>query len=189
LQINVFLRFSWLLFLIGPAVVLAEQQAAPFSTQYSQPLQDDFERGEYRWRPLKKREEQVTTSPGIDWGRSATPLAPQYRDYADTPSGLPRGVYRPVPKRHQITPHHQGYRFRPLSPAEQERIKKRNIANRESNQPPRELVFRPYRRTTGRRSYSLSAQGQYRFRPDKRLEESPSRIVPLYSLEPGFKSY
>jgi hypothetical protein len=188
LQIKVFVRLSWLLFLIGSAVALAEQRAYPFSTQYSQPQQIGSGQGAYRWRPLEEKDEQVTSS-GFDRARSADTLVPHYRDYADTPSGLPKGVYRPVPKRHQITPHHQGFRFRPLSPAEQERIKKRNTANRESNQPPREMIFRPYRRRTGGTNYSLSAQGQYRFRPDKRLEESTSRTTPLYSLEPGFTTY
>lgn len=149
------------------------------------PEQAGFDRLQYRWRPLDGEE----PPPVLQWPEYATVNErnlPAYHDYADTPPGLPRGVYRPVRERHKITPHHQGYRFRPLSPAEQVRIKERNSAARDGDKQPG-LVFRSQRQAVHGRDSTVSRQSRYRFRPDKRLDAVENGRAPYHSRRSVFR--
>ncbi|MES9992936.1 MAG: hypothetical protein ABW098_13340 [Candidatus Thiodiazotropha sp.] len=131
----------------------------------------------YRWRPLNNEEQQGTSTSKqvpdmFDNGQSNR--APRIIDYAETPPGLPRGVYRPVEDRHNITPHKDGYRFRSLSPREQERIKRRNEAYNRAWQPkPKQAEQQFSSERFG--SFETNRQQDYRFRPDKRLEKQQGR--------------
>ena len=164
--------------------MVSAERFYPDASHYDRPRQAGFDQRQYRWRPFEGKEQPSVSQ----WPQSEAPVkqsVPDYQDYADTPMGLPRGVYRPVQERHEITPHHQGFRFRPLSPAEQVRIKKRNSANRDAGKQ-RDIVFRPQSQTAHGRDSTVSRQSRYRFRPDKRLDTIERRRVPSYSQEPAF---
>jgi hypothetical protein len=182
LQINIY----WLLLssvcLLAPISLFAEYPLYPSGRQ-----QASIEsHRQYQWRPLQdgavnsNRESQA----------SAAPSNQHYRDYTDTPFGLPMGSYRPVEQRHEITPHHQGYRFRPLSPSEQERIKQRNLASQDSHQASAELRFRPHNSSSETGRFGYSSDKQYRFRPDPRLNPGySSETNPFYTSEPTIEAF
>jgi len=86
------------------------------------------------WSRQTLESERNTNSPGpsiqpIPQGNSFTPPV---TDYAEPPPGLPRGLYRQVERRHTITPQLEGYKFRPIAPAEQVRNKARGDEGRSS---------------------------------------------------------
>lgn len=157
--------------------------------------------GSYRFRP--RHGEPVGSAwskegePALPWrstvddpgmngssGKSALQPIPQndlYRspvaDYAQPPAGLPRGLYRPVEERHTITPHLEGYRFRPLRPDEQVRLKARSDKTLRAPEDDRQSDAMGYAESMpgGREARPV-------FRPDKRLEpDSRER----YSLPSG----
>jgi hypothetical protein len=118
---------------------------------------------QFRWRPLKEedkgqRQNQPTLYP------------PSVVDYAETPPGLPRGVYRPVEERHNITPHKNGFRFRNLTPEEQLRIKRRNERYNQSWQL-KQSENRSFPSSDGYSYSEPQRQEVYKFRPDKRLDK------------------
>lgn len=161
----------WLVFLsclVGLGEVLAGEPYADYGFR-SQPEKGFIsEQDHYRWRPLNGDESPSGSSADSFQGGYQT-QQPSYRpplvmDYADTPPGLPRGVYRPVEKRHSITPHKDGFRFRTLTPREQQRTKRRN---QEYNQADRFS-------SDGYGGLDSSPQQGYRFRPDKRLDKRGS---------------
>ncbi|MET0066155.1 MAG: hypothetical protein ABW076_07400 [Candidatus Thiodiazotropha sp.] len=132
-----------------------------------------------RWRPLDSTETERQT-PHDNSSQAYTSGIPQYQDYTDTPYGLPRGVYRPVEERHIITPHHKGYRFRPLTPNEQVRVHKRNTDQLQEMSRARN-DRRPVYTPRGADASAFSGQSGFRFRPDDRLPsmtDSPSRSYP-----------
>jgi hypothetical protein len=155
--------------------VLAREPYADY--QFHSQSHDGFvrQREQFRWRPLNEEEEKLhqNSSTGSYTGRvnkSSVLYPPAFTDYAETPPGLPRGVYRPVEERHTIIPHKNGFRFRTLTPAEQERIKRRNALYNQYWLPERsEKQSLP---PSDSYSYSVPRrQEAYRFRPDKRLDK------------------
>lgn len=141
-------------------------------SQYGPLSQED----RYRWRPLNE-DEQRSDSPAEPYReRLQTPQRvspPPVIDYAETPPGLPRGVYRPVEERHNITPHMEGFRFRTLSPSEQRRIKRRNEEYNQSVKPNRS-ESRKRLSSDGYGGFDTDRQQDYRFRPDERLDKRRS---------------
>ncbi|MEW8508652.1 MAG: hypothetical protein AB2598_18325 [Candidatus Thiodiazotropha sp.] len=162
--------------LVGLGELLAGQPYADFQFLEQSQQRPVYGEDRYRWRPLNEEQQGESSTnlvPNvIDNGRSNRP--PPIIDYAESPPGLPRGVYRPVEKRHNITPHMDGYRFRTLSPSEQQRIKRRNEEYSRAWQPNRketsqQLSSEPYY------GFKTDSQQGYRFRPDKRLEKRQGR--------------
>ncbi len=130
----------------------------------------------YRWRPLNEEEKRSDSSVEAYRDTFQTPrpvYSPPAMDYAETPPGLPRGVYRPVEERHNITPHLEGFRFRTLSPSEQLRIKRRNEEYNQSTKPRRGESRRRFSFDDNSR-FDANHQAGYRFRPDKRLDNRHS---------------
>jgi hypothetical protein len=156
----------------------ADQQLAPASPQNG---------GFYRWRPLEEESSKASPQlrqPRPAWGRGVT-------DYTDEPFGLPPGTYRPIEQRHTITPHLEGYRFRPIKPEEQ----RRNRARQETR--GRIHDEQDLRQSNEREGLSdaYGAGGKrpaYNFRPDPRFDKSsrgaPSRYAfPMGSDAPRFR--
>ncbi|MCU7802868.1 MAG: hypothetical protein KZQ96_06690 [Candidatus Thiodiazotropha sp. (ex Lucinoma borealis)] len=152
--------------------VLAQQPHADFQFRSLQQNSSNPE-DQYRWRPLNGDMEysgltdQAFQGQGGDEPGYFSPVT----DYADSPSGLPRGVYRPVQERHNITPHKEGFRFRTLAPSEQLRVKRRNQENRQSpnrveKKRSEKAPLNPY----GGYTDTNNREG-FRFRPDKRLDK------------------
>ncbi|MCG7899001.1 MAG: hypothetical protein JAY99_05070 [Candidatus Thiodiazotropha lotti] len=185
MHINIYLLLLWSVCLLAPVQLFAERYAYPLNDSRSFGSRSNSGvYGQYQWRPLNQHQEMASQTER-EWKRSADQSTQPYRDYTDTPFGLPEGTYRPVPQRHEITPYHQGYRFRPLNPSEQERIKQRNLTNRETRQPVGELRFRPQQSTSETGRFGYSQGNQYRFRPDERLDRGfPSDTTPFYTSEP-----
>ncbi|MBW9256053.1 MAG: hypothetical protein K1562_00310 [Candidatus Thiodiazotropha sp. (ex. Lucinisca nassula)] len=185
MHINISLLLLWLVCLLAPVQLLAERYAHPLNNP--EPVGNRSNSGVYRhyqWRPLNESQQSAAQAEA-EWSGSAGRSTQHYRDYTDTPFGLPEGTYRPVPERHEITPYHQGFRFRPINPAEQERIKQRNLTNREIRQPSGKLRFRPQQSTSESGRFGYSQGNQYRFRPDERLDRGfPSDTTPFYTSEP-----
>ncbi|MCU7904966.1 MAG: hypothetical protein KZQ76_03770 [Candidatus Thiodiazotropha sp. (ex Epidulcina cf. delphinae)] len=160
-----------MLCLMGLDAAMAEH---PHADDRFRSLQTDEDsvRGQYRWRPLDGEAPAVhrtdqPSQPSVLIEQRYPPVT----DYAETPPGIPRGVYRPVEGRHDITPHYEGYRFRSLSPSEQSRIKRRNQENRWSrakleNGGRRKIPATPYVKDDS------DNWGGYTFRPDKRLDKN-----------------
>ncbi|MBT2970089.1 MAG: hypothetical protein KME56_13245 [Candidatus Thiodiazotropha sp. (ex Ctena orbiculata)] len=170
----------WLVFcscLVGLGERLAAEPYGGYQPHNQTQNRPVYREEHYRWRPLNEEEQR---------GESSTKLVPEVFenrqsgraqsvvDYAETPPGLPRGVYRPVEERHNITPHKDGFRFRTLSPSEQQRIKRRNDAYSKA--------WQPNRRETGQRlsselygGFEANRQQEYQFRPDKRLQKQQGR--------------
>jgi hypothetical protein len=186
----------WLVFLsclVALDDVLAREPFADY--QFRAQPQDglDFQQDQFRWRPLdgeeenQRNESSAESFRGQRQGRS-TRYPPSVIDYAETPPGLPPGVYRPVEERHAITPHMEGHRFRTLTPDEQRRIKRRNERYNQAWQ----LKQSEERSSQPSDGYSYSEpqrQDAYRFRPDKRLDKKrggnwqPSQTFPY---DPAF---
>jgi hypothetical protein len=144
--------------------------------------------GFYRWRPLEEeatKESIKSQQPRPIWGTGVM-------DYTDEPFGLPPGTYRPIEQRHTITPHLEGYRFRPIDPEEQ----RRNRARKETQE--RIHAEQGLRQSNGREGFSEAyGTGGERpaliFRPDPRLDKpsrgAPSRYsFPMGSEAPRFRS-
>ncbi|MEW8232334.1 MAG: hypothetical protein AB2745_18575 [Candidatus Thiodiazotropha endolucinida] len=176
MRIDALLWLVSLLCLVGLGDVLAREPYADFQfrsqTQNRLGLQHDH----YRWRPLNEEEEKLiessADSANIRLPNQSTLNPSSVIDYAETPPGLPRGVYRPVEERHTITPHMDGFRFRELTPDEQLRIKRRNELYNQSWQPDRSDNRSIH--SSGGYSHGqpeIQRQGAYKFRPDKRLDK------------------
>ncbi|MBV2126804.1 MAG: hypothetical protein KUF75_16765 [Candidatus Thiodiazotropha sp. (ex Ctena orbiculata)] len=176
MRIDALLWLVSLLCLVGLGDVLAREPYVDFQfrsqTQNRLGLQQDH----YRWRPLNEEEEKLiessADSANIRLPNQSTLNPSSVIDYAETPPGLPRGVYRPVEERHTITPHMDGFRFRELTPDEQLRIKRRNELYNQSWQPDRSDNRSIH--SSGGYSHGqpeIQRQGAYKFRPDKRLDK------------------
>ena len=187
MRINIHLLLLGLVCLVAPVQLFAERYAYPVNDPNSaRPQSGSGVYGQYQWRPLNDRQ-QTAPAANQEWRGSVDRSSQPYRDYTDSPFGLPEGTYRPVPQRHEITPYHQGYRFRPLSPSEQERIKQRSVTERDSHQPSGELRFRPQQSTSEAGRFGYSHGNEYRFRPDERLDRGfPAGTTPFYTSEPQF---
>lgn len=162
--------------LLGPPALLAEQQFYPFSPSYSKPSQSNFEHQRYYWRPLNG-EEAYKDRFRNDWEASFDLKAQVYRGELDSPH--PNGGYRQLPQTQGSTPYSQGFRFRPLNQAEQLRMKSRQSTNLKSYPSNRYRPLKP----SGDRAIGFSAENQYRFRPDSRLDRGQGNAQPRYSLE------
>jgi hypothetical protein len=174
LRINVLLWLVSLVCLVGLGEVLAREFYGEVKHPNSAQTGSYFPKDNYRWRPLNGEEQGLYIAPPSESIKQHQYRQPGYPssaiDYADTPPGLPRGVYRPVEERHTITPHKDGYRFRTLTPSEQQRIKRRNEAYSQSIQP----LSQEKRTTLSTDNYGLTKpqrQEIYKFRPDKRLDK------------------
>lgn len=135
---------------------------------------------QYRWRPLDAAGdsgEQAQAPPAHGPRREAygTPGS----DYTDEPFGLPRGTYRRIEERHTIVPHDEGFRFRPLKPEEQERVKERNQRDRRSYPETPDMNGR-WGDPRGN-----SMQTPPKFRPDKRFDGGSNRSGGRYSYPEG----
>jgi hypothetical protein len=179
LRIDALLWLVVLACLVGLGEVLAREPYADYQFRGQPQHGFDYREDYFRWRPLNGDEAKPhKDSSGGSYGDRAdsqsTRYPPRYTDYADTPPGLPHGVYRPVEERHTIVPHMDGYRFRTLGPDEQLRIKRRNERYHQSWQPKQsEPRSSP---STGVYSYSEpQRQEAYKFRPDARLEKQIRR--------------
>ncbi|PVV13124.1 MAG: hypothetical protein B6D77_04750 [gamma proteobacterium symbiont of Ctena orbiculata] len=175
MRIDALLWLISLACLVGLGDVLAREPYADFKFRSTSQTGFVFQQESYRWRPLNDEDDQLhVDSPAESFNEQR-----QYRqslypssvvDYAETPPGLPRGVYRPVEERHAITPHKDGYRFRTLTPKEQLRIKRRNEEYTQYQRPP----GNESRMFLSTDSYGLTEprrQKTYKFRPDKRLDK------------------
>jgi hypothetical protein len=178
------LRIDALLWLVCLACLVAfidVMAREPYADYQYRTQPDDgfgFRQERFRWRPLSEDEEKQRNEPpagAFEGQRQNQPAhyPPSVMDYADTPPGLPRGVYRPVEQRHTITPHKAGYRFRTLTPDEQQRIKRRNETYNQSWQP-KQRENRSFPSSDGYSYAEPRRQGSYRFRPDKRLDNKPA---------------
>jgi hypothetical protein len=163
-----------------PRTLYQAPQFAPISPQSST---------RYRWRPLDEE------NAGAQAERRGPPTnrMPAVEDYTDEPFGLPPGTYRPIEQRHTITPHLEGYRFRPIVPEEQVRNRTQNERQEQS------LSDRNYPQSAGQgepayEGYPMGGQvPSYNFRPDPRLDKptrgAPSRYAfPMGSEAPRFRS-
>ncbi len=140
-----------------------------------------------RWRPL---EEESGNDSGSTPNRQMGSY-PGVSDYTDEPFGLPPGTYRRIEERHIITPHFEGYRFRPIDPDEQLRNQTRNQAQ---DQIKRKQRFpQPARQDGWGEVDRLWEQSPaMNFRPDPRLDkqrrETPQRYAyPMGSDAPVFR--
>jgi hypothetical protein len=174
-----------LVIVMGYCAVAMAQQPYPDS-RFRQP---DVEMGRpgqgadamrYRWRPLEEGNagEQDQTPSAHGSSTDAYGGAPG-ADYTDEPFGLPRGTYRRIEERHTIVPHDEGFRFRPLRPEEQERVKERNERNRQSHSESPDM--------NGRRGDPRFNRMQTppMFRPDKRFEGGSNGPGGRYSYPEG----
>ncbi len=168
---------------IFAAPLLAEQVYNP-RPQYGQALQGYPAAGDHRpplrWRPMESDTESVN-SPST----ASSSLAPStVFDYTDEPFGLPRGTYRKIEQRHTITPHLEGYRFRPIDPGEQQR-------NRERNQSSASKLQQDSYSSGSAYGGGLEAgqQGMRRselqFRPDARLDKKARGAPSRYAFPAG----
>ncbi|MES9968727.1 MAG: hypothetical protein ABW092_01755 [Candidatus Thiodiazotropha sp.] len=174
MRIDAWLWLISLACLVGLGDVLARE---PYGgAKYRNPSQQGFvfQEERYRWRPLTDEDDQLRVdSPAESFKQQQYPQSvypSSVIDYAETPPGIPHGVYRPVEERHTITPHMDGYRFRTLTPKEQLRIKRRNEEYNQSKQP----LASEKRIILSTDDYGLTEtqhQKVYRFRPDKRLDK------------------
>jgi hypothetical protein len=162
-----------------PYSLYTEQHSAPAAAK---------NRGYYRWRPLEEEDSKASTElrqPRPAWGRGGT-------DYTDEPFGLPPGTYRPIEERHTITPHLEGYRFRPIDPDEQRRNRMRN-KSQERIQAEGGGPQSNGREGVPGASYTGEQTPAFMFRPDPRLDTptrgAPSRYAfPMGSEAPRFRS-
>jgi hypothetical protein len=174
LRIDALLWLVCLACLVAFVDVLAREPYADYQYRIQPEGGSGFMQDRFRWRPLNEDEEKIRSesSAGSFRGQrqnQSTLYPPSTIDYAETPPGLPHGVYRPVEERHTITPHMDGFRFRTLKPDEQQRIKRRNEYYNQFWQSKQS----EYRASPSVDSYSSSEpqrQGAYKFRLDKRLD-------------------
>ncbi|MCU7845499.1 MAG: hypothetical protein KZQ93_16850 [Candidatus Thiodiazotropha sp. (ex Monitilora ramsayi)] len=144
-------------------------------------LQDD---NQFRWRPDETEPVQESSSSrGSGWNQRDDVYTPA-TDYVDEPLGLPPGTYRRIDERHTITPHQDGFRFRPIEPSEQERVKDRNIEHRRKQHvtetPPSQI------NGWGNGGYYIEKQPpKPRFRPDSRFDKKPGSAPSRYSYPRG----
>ncbi|MET0028895.1 MAG: hypothetical protein ABW101_14805 [Candidatus Thiodiazotropha sp.] len=138
-----------------------------------------------RWRPLEQDEVAKQARDSAQSYQDRLSSSPQYQDYTDIPYGLPRGVYRPVEERHNITPHHQGYRFRPLTPNEQVKVRKRNTDHQNELRRSTDLAHPSYGQIMPGGS-ALTGQQSLRFRPDKRLPSMSENPMQNFRPDPEF---
>lgn len=132
-----------------------------------------------RWRPLD--EEGGGAADGMQSGQSS---GSGFIDYTDEPRGAPSGTYRRIDQRHTITPHLEGYRFRPIDPAEQLSSRSRNETQARSN---RERIFSQAAGSTdGTGVYSGGgSQGTLIYRPDPRFDKGANQGPPRYAFPMG----
>ncbi|MCU7932218.1 MAG: hypothetical protein KZQ90_15555 [Candidatus Thiodiazotropha sp. (ex Codakia rugifera)] len=190
MRIDALLWLVCLLCLVGLDKVLAQQPHADFRFRGVQ-QNSGYPEDQYRWRPLNgdmepsDLKDQAFQGQGVEKPHYYSPVT----DYADTPPGLPRGVYRPVEERHNITPHKEGFRFRTLAPSEQLRVKRRNQESRQSpnrieKKRSETVPLNPYGYTDANKKKG------FRFRPDKRLDRkggaSGKREGYTYPYNPTF---
>jgi hypothetical protein len=163
-----------------PGSTYRSSQFAPFSPQNG---------NRYRWRPLDEESEGAQADKR-EQQKSRLPVA---GDYTDEPFGLPPGTYRPIEQRHTITPHLEGYRFRPIVPEEQVRNRTRN-ERQEHSQSNRNYPQSAGQAESGYEGYPMDGQAPtYNFRPDPRLDNptrgAPSRYAfPMGSEAPRFRT-
>jgi hypothetical protein len=138
------------------------------------------------WAPRASDSGLNTNNPGpsiqpIPQGNSFTPPV---TDYAEPPAGLPPGLYRQVEQRHTITPHHEGYRFRPIDPVEQTRNKLRSDEERTRGMADTK------QRPTGNNFYNGNTPMEGRqpkpiYRPDNRLDKGSRQNSRRYPYQSG----
>jgi hypothetical protein len=149
--------------------------AVPGSNQsaggYQQPL---------RWRPLEAESEQ-TVSDSDGWTSQGG--SPSF-DYTDEPLGLPRGTYRRIEQRHTITPHLEGYRFRPIEPDEQERNRQRNESSAQSHRDDTSSPASIYDNHTQGYQQGIR-RPTVKFRPDTRLDAKARGTQSRYAFPMG----
>ncbi|MEW8511185.1 MAG: hypothetical protein AB2608_10155 [Candidatus Thiodiazotropha sp.] len=166
----------WLVFsscLVGLGECLAAEPYGGYQPYNQSQNRSVYREEPYRWRPLNDEEPRGESSANLvpeGFENRQSNRAPRVTDYAVAPPGLPRGVYRPVEERHNITPHKDGFRFRTLSPSEQQRIKRRNEAYNKAWQPSRGETGQRLS-SEGYGGFEANRQQDYQFRPDKRLEK------------------
>ncbi|MCU7827727.1 MAG: hypothetical protein KZQ85_01535 [Candidatus Thiodiazotropha sp. (ex Myrtea sp. 'scaly one' KF741663)] len=148
---------------------------------------------QYRWRPLGTEASVPTQPPVLRDQRLDTPTYPSRSDYVDEPLGLPPGTYRRIEERHTITPHREGFRFRPIDPNEQQRVKDHNKGQyrKNTNTSTRQPTISGW----GNGGYQMeNLPPKPKFRPDKRLDKTPSGgavnryAYPQGSRAPVFRS-
>lgn len=131
-----------------------------------------------RWRPLESEEGSGTAEPEVN-----LPAYSGRRDYTDEPFGLPRGTYRRIEERHTITPHLEGYRFRPIDPDEQVRNRGRN---EQQERADRNRSYAPPRGYDGSDGFRPSGQPPtIKFRPDGRLDKRSNGAPARYAFPMG----
>jgi hypothetical protein len=134
----------------------------------------------YRWRPLEQEAPDGQPESPPERGPATKGYSyPRNLDYTDEPLGLPRGTYRRIEERHTITPHDKGYRFRPIGPDEQERVKERNANDRQT------YTDIPGMNGRGDAYRSDSRPSPPIFRPDKRLDKGTRGSTDRYSYPEG----
>ncbi|MET0010244.1 MAG: hypothetical protein ABW124_00360 [Candidatus Thiodiazotropha sp. 6PLUC9] len=166
-------RLFWLISLLGPTTLLAEQQIYPFSPSYSKTPQSNFERQHYYWRPLNQ-EDEYRVIPGNNWQAPVEQETLGVRDESD--SSFSNWSHWQIPQTQGAIPYGRGFRFRPLNEREQDRHQRRNSSDQS-------IQFRPSNSATDR-AFGFSMENQYRFRPDSRLERGSRSAPRRYSLEP-----
>jgi hypothetical protein len=193
LRIDALLGLVFLACLVGLGEVLAREPYADYQFRSRPQHGYDYQQEHFRWRPLNGDEAKPHKDSAAESfaGQPHTPSTfypPTFTDYADTPPGLPRGVYRQVEERHTIVPHMDGYRFRTLGPDEQQRIKRRNERYNQSWQSKQSKQRSSP--SSGGYSYSESLrQEAYKFRSDKRLEKQSRRdwgLTDTFPYNPAF---
>jgi hypothetical protein len=177
--------YGWIF--LGLVVLPSSSAQAYEYGDYSEPdvPSDHSMQRPYRWRPVESNETAHGTRDNAAYPPDRAQGPPQYRDYTDTPFGLPQGVYRPVKERHNIIPHHQGYRFRPLTPNEQVRVRTRNKDQQNATRHMMDGVRPEYRSQTTDGPVT-PGQGGVRFRPDVRFPSPGEDPLQNYSPNPGF---
>lgn len=167
----------WLVFffcLVGLGEVLAGERYTDYRFRSQSHNKTIYEEDRYRWRPLNEEERRGELSAESfqeELQNQQSIYAPSAVDYAETPPGLPRGLYRPVEERHSITPHKDGFRFRTLTPNEQLRIKRRNKAYKQVWQPIQNRNNPRLFSSDGYGHFESNTRQDYIFRPDKRLDK------------------
>jgi hypothetical protein len=134
-----------------------------------------------RWRPLESESESAGTDPSERQRNDASSVY----DYTDEPFGLPRGTYRRIEQRHTITPHLEGYRFRPIKPQEQQRNRQRNLSSEQTRQDSSAAATFSTQGGYPSGYQPGQAQPTFKFRPDSRFEGQGHDVPSRYSLPAG----
>ena len=138
----------------------------------------------YRWRPQESDNSERQTEVPPERAPRREAYGSSGTDYMDEPFGLPRGTYRRIEERHTIVPHDEGFRFRPLKPEEQARVKERNQRDRQTNPGgsgidrrwgdprfdgmPSTPAFRPDKRLDGG---ARESRGRYTYPENRQLQQ------------------